>query len=318
MNSKPLVSINIITYNSSNYILDALESVKEQIYENIELIVSDDCSKDNTVHICEDWIALNGSRFVNAAIITTEKNTGINGNCNRALGASHGEWVKQLAGDDALFSTAIDDFVNFICQNPDAKCVLGNIKEYKNTFDEKNVVDDSQMHFHNNDMILEESADVQFKKFIYGNTFVPPAVFINAQIMRELGGYDEKYGILEDEPFYCKMLKAGYKIYGMNKNVVKYRTSDTNLHGNAVYLFNFKLKQMHFQWQKDMCFPFYSRRERVRSRMFFLTYSLMNKFGMNKKNMINRAVEVSLHFLFALFTLDLCLLKGYFSKVIKN
>jgi glycosyltransferase involved in cell wall biosynthesis len=46
--SKPLVSVFIVTYNSSDYIIEALDSVRNQTYPNIELVVSDDCSTDNS------------------------------------------------------------------------------------------------------------------------------------------------------------------------------------------------------------------------------------------------------------------------------
>jgi alpha-1,3-rhamnosyltransferase len=57
-NQKPLVSVVIITYNSSKYVLETLESAKAQTYQNIELIVSDDCSTDDTVEKCREWIIM--------------------------------------------------------------------------------------------------------------------------------------------------------------------------------------------------------------------------------------------------------------------
>jgi len=48
-NSLPLVSIVVVTYNSSSTILETLDSIKAQTYRNIELIVSDDHSTDNTI-----------------------------------------------------------------------------------------------------------------------------------------------------------------------------------------------------------------------------------------------------------------------------
>ena len=64
MISSPLVSIVVITYNSSKYVLDTLQSVYNQTYKNLELIISDDCSSDNTVAIVEKWLIDNGNRFV--------------------------------------------------------------------------------------------------------------------------------------------------------------------------------------------------------------------------------------------------------------
>lgn len=317
MEYNPLVSINVLTYNSAKYIIDALESVKTQTYKNIELIVSDDCSKDDTVQICKKWIDSNRSRFVNVSLITVEKNTGTSANCNRALSASKGEWLKQLAGDDALFPDSIENFIDFIRLNPDAKCILGNIREYKNTFNEENVVDAKHMHFHNNDKILEKSAEEQFRKIIHGNTFIPPAVIMNVQMMRDLGGYDEKYGLYEDTPFYTKMLKAGYKVYGLNKDILKYRTSDTNIYANTTYLFNFKHIQLKFMYKKDMCFPYYKRIERIRVHSRYGTYCILNKLEMRRRTKFNRTVQLTLHFLFAIFTLDVKMIIGYFSKVLK-
>ncbi|MFY7734922.1 MAG: glycosyltransferase, partial [Bacteroidia bacterium] len=46
-----LVSVPVVTYNAAEFVLETLESIFNQTYQNIELIVSDDCSKDNTVEI---------------------------------------------------------------------------------------------------------------------------------------------------------------------------------------------------------------------------------------------------------------------------
>ena len=58
-----LVSVIIVTYNSGKYVLETLESVKQQTYKKIELIVTDDHSNDDTVEICQNWLNQNNKYF---------------------------------------------------------------------------------------------------------------------------------------------------------------------------------------------------------------------------------------------------------------
>ena len=124
----PLVSIAVVTYNSSKTVLETLDSIKEQTYPNIELIISDDCSKDNTVELCRGWVEKNKGRFVRVEILTVETNTGVSANFNRADAASRGEWGKPIAGDDLLLPNAIQEYVNYIIVHPDVVYVFANGK----------------------------------------------------------------------------------------------------------------------------------------------------------------------------------------------
>lgn len=85
MGNNILVSCTVLSYNSAKTILETLESIKAQTYQNIELIVSDDCSKDNTVELCRQWIAVNKNRFVRVVLLTVKENTGVCANGNRAI-----------------------------------------------------------------------------------------------------------------------------------------------------------------------------------------------------------------------------------------
>jgi alpha-1,3-rhamnosyltransferase len=97
---KPLVSIIVITYNSGRYVLETLNSIWYQTYEDMELVVSDDFSTDDTLVLCKKWIAAHKTRFTSCKIIESDENNGITKNCNRGLYASSGQWVKIIAGDD--------------------------------------------------------------------------------------------------------------------------------------------------------------------------------------------------------------------------
>ena len=127
-NYTPLVSIIVITYNSSKYVLETLESAKAQTYPNIELIVSDDCSTDDTVEICRNWMEENKERFVRTELITVGENTGVAINCNRGLYAAKGEWLKYIAGDDILLPHALYSYLNYLQDHPDAQVIVSDIQ----------------------------------------------------------------------------------------------------------------------------------------------------------------------------------------------
>ena len=112
-----LVSVIVITYNSAQYVLQTLESIKRQTYKNIELIVSDDRSSDNTISICKDWVIENKHIFRNVKVLQTPSNGGICHNYNYALQQANGEWIKYIAGDDILEDNCIERFVANIKPN---------------------------------------------------------------------------------------------------------------------------------------------------------------------------------------------------------
>ena len=116
-NSKPIVSIIVITYNSSKYVLETLKSALNQTYNNIELIISDDCSTDNTISICQNWLDENKYRFVDVKIVANKNNNGIPANCNRGINASTGDWIKLVAGDDVLCPNCISDNLFTVASN---------------------------------------------------------------------------------------------------------------------------------------------------------------------------------------------------------
>ena len=59
-----LITVVVVAYNSSSFIIEALDSVYNQTWRKIELIVTDDCSNDNTVELCHSWMDIHKSRFV--------------------------------------------------------------------------------------------------------------------------------------------------------------------------------------------------------------------------------------------------------------
>ena len=177
-NLNPLVSIIVITYNSSEYVLETLESAKTQTYQNIELIVSDDSSTDNTVEICENWIKKNKDRFLRTEIISVEKNTGIASNCNRGVNASRGIWIKLIAGDDLLKTNCIDSNFSHIYKNEgeEINILHSSMEYYSNYFTDDNFIKTRSLA---NNIITDKNitANLQYRLLLRGCYINSPSVF---------------------------------------------------------------------------------------------------------------------------------------------
>lgn len=211
----PLVSIVVITYNSSKYVLETLESAKAQTYQNIELIVSDDYSTDNTVEICRNWLDENKERFVRTESVTVEKNTGIAPNCNRGCKIAKGEWVKIIAGDDILMENCVED----------------NIYEINNIGNNTVALFSPRLPFHENEEFTTPKkpkifslTDSDSKKDLLNIRFFGGVtIFIRKSIFNKIGYFDERYPFMEDYPFIYKVIHNGYDIEYFDKVTIKYR-----------------------------------------------------------------------------------------------
>lgn len=218
----PLVSVPVITYNSSKTVVETLDSIYNQTYPNIELIVSDDCSTDNTVQVCREWIESHKERFVRTELLTVEKNTGTSANLNRAEAACQGEWVKGIAGDDLLLPDCIRDCVCFAKTNSSFYCFFGKIKAFGGNADYCNWL--TNTFSERNDMMSRLSKEELFRVIVNGHTPPAPAFFYNRFFFlnNEIRN-DERIPLIEDLPRWLSILKKGFVFGFFDKEIVKYR-----------------------------------------------------------------------------------------------
>lgn len=224
--NRPLVTVRVLTYNSSDYVLETLESVKAQTYPPIELIVSDDCSTDNTVAVCCEWIDKNKERFVRTEIITVPKNTGIAANVNRGFKAARGEWFKTVSGDDCLVPEAIEEYVRFVQKNHCDVCVADMI--YMNECGK--VVDAPSTGIYRTYLQhLDISQKEQMKHICEGLIFPGPPMFFSKRLIDKTGGCNEKYPFAEEWTFHFAITIHGYRVFPLNKQLVRYRIHEKSL-----------------------------------------------------------------------------------------
>ena len=117
-NQNTLVSVLVATYNHKNYILDCLNSIKNQTYKNLEIIVSDDYSEDGTQKIIKNFIKQN--RNLNIKFFIQKKNLSISKNYNFLFKKAKGKYIVFFAGDDVMMNEKIEFQVKALIKNPEA------------------------------------------------------------------------------------------------------------------------------------------------------------------------------------------------------
>src|SRR5689334_1867763 len=90
----PLVSILAANYNNARYVLESLESIKQQTYPNIELIIVDDASADNSPQLISDWLK---TANIPHKYIVHEQNKGLCSTCNELLRNANGKYISFIA-----------------------------------------------------------------------------------------------------------------------------------------------------------------------------------------------------------------------------
>lgn len=221
--NKPLVSILVITYNSSKFVLETLESIKRQTYTNLELVISDDCSKDDTLKVCRDFIASNQDvEFIkNTIIVESSINTGIAPNCNRGVKASSGEWMKLIAGDDILIDECIEEYVKEV-STKEEKIFGAGIQPFSSSGNHSPIRLIAKM--------LNGNVSKQlYTMLLYGIAPHGSTLFVEKKTLLKLNCFSENYPMVEDYPIFIKFVQNGYRIGGVDKLLVRYRCYDDSI-----------------------------------------------------------------------------------------
>ena len=194
INNSPLVTIGVLSYNYSKYLLAALNSLLVQTYNNIELIIIDDCSTENSVEIINQWISSNN---LHCTFIINEKNEGITKVSNKLVALSKGKYINLFATDDIMLPEKIEQQVNLLEQaGEEYGMCYANVE----TMDEENNITglycDPGIESLPQGDVLEAFAFNQMK-------FATPSALIRIAAYKKCGMYDERV-LIEDYNFWLR------------------------------------------------------------------------------------------------------------------
>lgn len=201
--SYPLVTVVIPLYNEERFIEDCIESVKKQTYKNLECLIINDCSSDNSVGIAKKFIE-GDSRF---RIIDHDKNCGLSQARNTGIDNAKGQYICFLDSDDILFSSSIWQRVYTIIQGDNPKvggayCGIITVKE-----------DMKLRSFHIERYLYHRDKTKTFINNLGIGPFVPSAPLFKTSVIKEVSGFDTnmRHGG-EDWRCYTNILRRGYII----------------------------------------------------------------------------------------------------------
>jgi glycosyltransferase involved in cell wall biosynthesis len=114
-------------YNHANYLAECLDSIRDEDWPRLELVLLDDGSRDDTFALAQAWAAQNRSRF-ERIWLEKQGNQGICKTLNRLIEAAQGDYLVLLASDDALLRGGIRCRVEHLEQNPGQLAVFGTVE----------------------------------------------------------------------------------------------------------------------------------------------------------------------------------------------
>jgi alpha-1,3-rhamnosyltransferase len=210
----PLVSVVVPCYNHEKYVKETIEGIVNQTYENIELIVIDDGSTDNSVQVIQELANKYKFVFIHRA------NKGLSATLNEGIILSKGKYFCACASDDVYVLDKIESQVDFMQSNIEYGMCYGNTIQFDNHNNiKKKKVKNPKSGFIFNDLI--------FRCFV-----TAPTAFIRSEVLNDLGGFDND-SWMEDWDMWLKISEK-YKIAYIDEYFTYYRLHNANISKNIV------------------------------------------------------------------------------------
>lgn len=219
--SESLVSVITPSYNSSPFIKETIESVQAQSYANWEMIIVDDKSRDDSVHVIKQYI----EKDPRIKLITLTQNAGAARARNIALKEAQGDYIAFLDSDDLWLPTKLEEQVAFMQKDN----LAFSFTSYS-LIDEQGNTMNIQVH----------APKVVDYKYLLGNTTIGClTVMLDRHQFKQI-----EMPVIqpEDTALWLVLLRLGYQAYGLQKSLSKYRIVSNSTSRN-------KLKAAYRYWK---------------------------------------------------------------------
>lgn len=215
------VTVLAVCYNHARFVLECLESISKQTYQDFELIVIDDCSKDNSQELIQEWIQANrpSAKFIRHTV-----NRGVCATLNEGLALATGDLLALIATDDRWLPQKIEVQLARIGQEPPSTAVI-----YSDAYvmDELGQRTGATFIAEYRQGMNPPSGNI-FGKLADSNFIPSLSTLIRIDALRKVGGYDESL-TYEDYDMWLRLSGHGYNFVFLPEVVSEYRVVSTSL-----------------------------------------------------------------------------------------
>lgn len=232
---QPLVSVIIASYNHAPYIEASILSVLGQSYPNIELLVVDDGSRDDSVSRIEALQAIHGFDF------RSQANKGLSSTLNEAISRAKGSLIAPFGSDDVMLAGRIAAQVAYMADKPEVGICAGSIL----TIDAAG-------------RPCGKERDLPQRRLDFEDVFLDrkpgapaPTLLFRREALERVGGFDPEVR-LEDLMIELKITRAGYFIDILATPLALYRVHESNTYKNYRFMVDNVLRTYeHFSDHPD-------------------------------------------------------------------
>ena len=263
MQENPLVSIICLAFNHEKFVVETLDSVVQQNYQPIELIIVDDCSTDNTKLVINNWL----STHPEVQFIVNEINKGNTRSFNNALKFAKGEYIIDLAADDLIVPNGVQLQINAF-QNSKFKN-LGVVYGNAEMINEDGSFNSFYFPVNENGKVITKRATGYIYSSVLstGDSICSVSALIKKSVFDFLEGYDETLDY-EDLDSWIRASRE-YEFDFIDKVLVKKRTVTNSLGSN-----------------------FYKKKHKINKS----TYKILRKaLGLNRSKIEDLALQKRVH-----------------------
>ncbi|MFZ4289266.1 glycosyltransferase family 2 protein [Variovorax sp. HJSM1_2] len=218
--SAPKVTVLIPVYNAERYLLETLQSVSAQTFQDIEILVIDDGSKDNSPQMLADY-ALTDPRLR----VVRQANAGISAALNAGIAAARGEYIVRMDADDIMLPERIAAQVSFLQVRTElgfCACGMEMIDKNGRVF---------AQYTGRPGTVSELEAMMADQLPI---VFTHPTVTYRASAVKAVGGYNKLYEPCEDMELFGRLIAAGFPGIVLPAVLMRYRVHGASISGSKV------------------------------------------------------------------------------------